>query len=77
MSEEEKLALVDNLSAELKFNYRRILLQKARMGRSVVMADACQGQKSAARPAESSREPEVNQSSLPHRPISLSHGQST
>jgi len=40
MSEEEKLVLVDNLSAELKFNYRRILLQKARMGRSVVMADA-------------------------------------
>ncbi|MDE5632619.1 MAG: hypothetical protein K2L92_05800 [Muribaculaceae bacterium] len=40
MSEEEKLALVDNLSAGLKFNYRRILLQKARMGRSVVIADA-------------------------------------
>lgn len=32
--------LVDKLSAELKFNYRRVLLQKARMGRSVVMADA-------------------------------------
>ena len=39
MSEEEKLKLVENLSAELKFNYRRILLQKARMGRSVVLAD--------------------------------------
>ncbi len=40
MSEEEKLALVENLATELKFNYRRVLLQKARMGRSVVMADA-------------------------------------
>lgn len=40
MSEEEKLALIDKLSSELKFNYRRVLLQKARMGRSVVMADS-------------------------------------
>ena len=40
MSEEEKLALVENIATELKFNYRRVLLQKARMGRSVVMADA-------------------------------------
>lgn len=40
MSEEEKLAFIDKLQGELRFNYRRILLQKARMGRSVVMADA-------------------------------------
>lgn len=39
MSEEEKLVLVESLSSELQFNYRRLLLQKARMGRSVVMAD--------------------------------------
>ena len=40
MSDEEKLALIENLQAELKFNYRRLLLQKARLGRSVVTADA-------------------------------------
>lgn len=39
MSDEEKSALTQSLAAELKFNYRRLLLQKARMGRSVVLAD--------------------------------------
>lgn len=40
MSEEEKLALTESLASELHFNYRRMLLQKARMGRSVVLADS-------------------------------------
>ncbi len=39
MSNEEKLTLVGGLSDALKFNYRRVLLEKARMGRSVVVAD--------------------------------------
>lgn len=39
MSNEEKLNLVGSMSDALKFNYRRVLLEKARMGRSVVVAD--------------------------------------
>ena len=40
MSHEEKIALFENLESELKFNCRRMLLEKARLGRSVIFADS-------------------------------------